>query len=170
MNIFCTSPDPLICVQHLDDSRVTKMVLESAMMLSDAIHHLIPNFEYKDKICYKNRQINNPWIIWTRQNKSNFTWMLDYFKCLLDEFFERRDKVHKYQDMLPFLEAALDRIPQGTLTPFPNQCYKPTKNIDFRHIKNVHEAYKLYLNEKWKTDIRKPIWTGKLKPEFHLTN
>lgn len=164
MNIFCTNPDPLKCARDLDDSRLNKMILESGMMLSDYLHRTA--FPYKDRISYPNRQKNNPWLLWTSRTHSNYDWMLEYFLRLNEEYIYRKQKFHAWSNRYELFCLGLNYIPKGPLTPFINQARKPTKNIDYTHLDDIHFAYKLYLIAKWHSDIRIPTWTLRGQPDW----
>lgn len=57
MNIFATDVSPVACAKALDDKRVVKMVLETAQMLSTAMHmHNAPRI----KICLLKKRIVKP--------------------------------------------------------------------------------------------------------------
>jgi hypothetical protein len=137
MNIFVTNPCPIESAKFLDNKRVIKMILESAQMLSTAMHMLnIPNAPYK-KTHY-----NHPASVWTRTTKTNYLWLLEHFRALSQEYTIRYGKVHKsFQYYGLFLEA-VKQVPEGSLTAFVN-C------TDFKTETNVFNAYKLHLQAKW---------------------
>lgn len=57
MNIFATDISPVACAKALNDKRVVKMVLETAQMLSTAVHmHNAPRI----KICLLKKRIVKP--------------------------------------------------------------------------------------------------------------
>lgn len=147
MNIFASSPNPYECATLLDSKRVIKMVLESCQLLSTAVNlsgGISP---------YRSTHINHPCSIWTRSSKHNYNWLLKHFEALLQEYTLRYGKIHKCQQYLPILTEGAKFIRDGEFTQFPN-C------TTYKHIENVHEAYRLYLNEKWKNDKRTPTWMG----------
>lgn len=156
MNIFAISDDPKECAEVLDDKRVVKMTLETAQLLSNAMHAhcdtLTPPYDLSHE--------NHPVSKWTRATRGNYEWTLDLFRYLCHE------KLRRYPDNPPhasggfyskFVKAYVD-TPQGDRTPFIN-CGR-YKALD------VHTSYRLTLKDKWEEDCRVPTWTNREKPNF----
>jgi hypothetical protein len=115
MNIFVTDECPIKSAQNLDDKRVIKMILESAQMLSVAMHvWCAPNPPYK--MTHK----NHPCTVWARTTQANYQWLLDHFKALLSEYTSRYGKKHKCQQYVNTFQDAIIYIPAGERTPFAN--------------------------------------------------
>jgi len=134
MNIFATDPCPIKCAQYLDDKRVVKMCLETAQILST--------------VCgegYRPTHKNHPVVKWA---KDNYGWTLEHFMALSNEYYLRYGKIHKCNSLL---KTFIDNRIETLGTPFVN-C------TTYKHIPDVHMAYKLYLNDKWDTDKREPTW------------
>lgn len=149
MNIFVTSSCPRESAEVLDDKRVIKMILESAQMLSTAMHVNGLNAPYKPT------HKNHPCTIWTRTSKKNYLWLYDHFIALMEQYSSRYGKTHKcamYKHI--FVEAA-EHMPDGELTAFPN-C-TPHKDME------VISAYRRTMKEKWQADKRKPTWKNNIK-------
>ena len=49
-------------------------------------------------------------------------------------------------------------IPSNGLTKKPNCAANQQFNVSYKHVDNVYEAYKLYLNDRWDTDKLTPVW------------
>lgn len=146
MNIFVTSPCPQKSAQYLDDKRVIKMILESVQLLSTALNCL------GSKGPYKTTHLNHPCSIWVRESRSNYLWLIEHTKSLLEEYTKRYGKVHKCQQYVNELIQGSHIVPDKGLTPWPNcTIFKDT-------IKDIHEAYKQALIHKWQVDKRKPTW------------
>lgn len=160
MNIFISDNNYVNCALALDDKRLVKMVLETAQLLSTAVN------ECGGKAPYKSTHKNHPCSIWARQTRSNFDWLLKHGYALALEYTNRFNKVHKCLHILVELDEKDMRnyIPDGPLTTFPNCTTNKTKGVSFKHINDVTEAYKQYLNARWATDTRKPVWTGRSRP------
>jgi len=153
MNIFVTNADPRVSAQALDDKRVIKMILETAQMLSTAMHVLgIPGAPYKPT------HINHPCSIWVRTNWNNFRWTTVHLDELCTEYWRRYGKIHKCAQYLNLFAQANDSLLIADLTPFAN-C---TPHKDMSTI----EAYKRTLNEKWALDKRAPTWKNGCKPNW----
>lgn len=155
MNIFVTDSDPEICAKALDDKRVIKMILESAQLLSTAMHaHQIENAPYRVT------HLNHPCAIFTGQTRGNFRWVLKHFIALCKEYKIRYGKIHHCFDFTPIFKSAATKIPFGKLTAFVN-C-TPHKEME-----NVYEAYRKTLSEKWINDKRTPTWRCDRKPNWY---
>jgi len=165
MNIFATDNNPIQSAIYLDDKRVVKMVLESTQMLCTAIN------EWGGNAPYKSTHKNHPANVWVRQTRHNFDWLLAHAKALSAEYTYRYGKIHKCLDILSNIEKHNLNVlvPGGPLTPFANCAAHKGKEISFKHIADVTEAYKQYLNLRWETDVRKPTWTNRAIPQFYVT-
>lgn len=151
MNIFVTYSCPVLSAQALDNKRVIKMILETAQMLSTAMHIVgAPG------TVYKATHANHPCSVWAHETQGNYQWMLDHFIALLDEYGYRYNKVHACENMYQDFLSALPYMPAGERTPFAN-C-SPHKNME------VHAAYRKTMDEKWATDKYPPAWHGRLRP------
>jgi Pyrimidine dimer DNA glycosylase len=160
MNIFISDSNYVNCALALDDKRLVKMVLETAQLLSTAVN------ECGGSAPYKSTHKSHPCTIWARQTRGNFEWLLNHGFALALEYTERFKKTHKCMFVLAEIEEKemSKHIPDGPLMPFPNCTANATKGISYKHISDVTEAYKQYLNARWATDTRKPVWTGRSKP------
>lgn len=154
MNIFVISDDPVECAQALDDLRLNKMIIETAQLLSTALHVC----GYTGSLIYKKTHINHPCSIWTRQASANYDWLYDYFLALLAERYFRCTKGHRSADIANELNVERHRIPSGELTPFANCSLH--KNLP------IFDAYKQTMRDKWATDKRPAKWTRRGKPSW----
>lgn len=146
MNIFAVSPDPVECAKALDNKRLVKMVLETCQLLSTAMNVTGGSGPYKTT------HVNHPCSVWVRESSGNYNWTYQHFDALLTEYTRRYGRVHKCEQYTIQLINGLCQIPVGPLTTHPN-C------TTFKHVEDVHEAYRLYMDEKWKNDKREPKWT-----------
>jgi hypothetical protein len=152
MNIFVTSLCPIESARALDDKRVVKMVLESAQMLSNVMHHLELDAPYKKT------HWNHPCSIWSRAHKNNYLWLLQHFKALCEEYTHRYNKSHKCEQYMLKFHRCVNFLPANDNIEFVN-C-----TTNHKHIDKVFEAYKQELNLKWKNDKRAPHWTNRIPP------
>lgn len=161
MNIFVSDPDPIVCARNLDDKRVIKMTLESAQLLCTALHeHNAGNLAK-----YKPTHKNHPCNIWCRESRENYIWLLRHFEALAQEYSFRTGKQHKsYRELYPDLVNGIQKIPLLKLTPFANCAARKDMNIDYKRMNDVHQAYRLYLADRWANDKRPPKWTKRTKP------
>lgn len=163
MNIFHTDPCPRKSAQALCSKRVIKMILESAQMLSTALHE-----HGCDWTPYKPTHRNHPSNIWARQTRANYQWLLEHFQGLCEEYTHRYGKVHKSEQFLGVFEELSEHIPEGELTPFANCSANKDLGISFKHLTDTCEAYRLYLNARWDNDKRKPEWGNRGKPDWRV--
>jgi hypothetical protein len=161
MNIFATDPCPVISAKNLDTKRVIKMILESAQMLCTALRHHGASHLAK----YRETHKNHPSNVWARETRSNYEWLLKHFDALLSEYTRYCGKHHACEGMLHNLTVGAQYIPAGPLTPIANCAARSDMNISFKHISDVHLAYKLYLIKRWETDKRMPFW--RTIPRWH---
>lgn len=92
MNIFILSKDPIIAAQMQCDKHVVKMILETAQLLCSP-------FE-KGEAPYKRSHFNHPSAIWTRENKSNYEWLITHGLALCEEYTFRYGKEHKSKQVI----------------------------------------------------------------------
>lgn len=101
----------------------------------------------------------HPATIWAGLTKANYEWTLAHMKALAEEYYRRRGKWHKsYLLLFKKLSQYSSYVPTGVLTPFANCAARQDMGISFKHIEDTHEAYRQYLQERWKNDVRTPVW------------
>lgn len=150
MNIFVLDYNPVIAARQQCDQHIVKMCLETAQMLSTALHH------HGIESSYKPTHINHPCNVWARENRSNFMWLCEHGIEQCREYTSRYGKVHKSESVIWSAMWCSDGLPAGALTPFaqamPDQ-YKSECAVD---------AYRRYYsNEKLKFATwrrNKPGW------------
>jgi hypothetical protein len=151
MNIFATSACPLTSAAHLDMKRVVKMILESFQLMSNAM------WIHREKGFYKPTHMKHPCSTWTAASRENFEWLLNHALGLLAAYSDRYNKVHKCEE---HLKTCLVYKESGA---FPLEKRTPHVNCTtFKHIDDVHLAYRLQMIEKWKADKRAPSMPGTL--------
>lgn len=162
MNIFVLDEDPVIAALWLDDKRKNKMVLETAQLLSTAINI---NDPFLDLPVYKSTHVNHPCAKWTRQKRSNYSWLLAYLEALGEQWGQ-----HKSLLLLPFFqEYEKDGwFPEegGHLLQFNNSAAHKEKGLDFKHESVVPLAYRKYLCSRWNTDTFVPRWKKGQEPKW----
>jgi hypothetical protein len=158
LNIFVTSPDPIQCAIALDDIRVIKMILESAQLLSNAIHQYAPQFS---PLVYRKCSWNHPCAKWVRESRSNYEWLLKHCVSLAFERLYRTQRVHKTMLLIDTFREAAESIPAGPLTPFRNVSQYPEES-------DLYLAYKRTLLRKWANAqvIRTRTWTRRPPPPW----
>lgn len=154
MNIFVSSNDPIESAIVLDDLRLRKMILESVQILSTVIS------TRGGIAAYKPTHKNHPCTKWVNESRTNFMWLCKHTKALSNEYTKRFNKVHKSSLLINDLENQNHLIPDNGILPFVN-C------TNFKEVKEITQAYRLALNDKWKNDKRPPKWTNSSPPEFY---
>jgi hypothetical protein len=115
---------------------------------------------------YKPTHLGHPCAKWAMASRGNFKWLRDYFRCL--EF--QWKAIHKSAEyMYTFYHyEEVGWFPKEEQTPFPNCAANARLGINFKHIPDVHEAYKLYINERWKRDTIHLSWTKGEEPLWRM--
>lgn len=160
MNIFAFSPDPWECALWLDDVRKNKMILETAQLLSSAVAINDPSWASK---VYKPTHLGHPCAKWVMASRANFKWLLDYLFCLEEQFGPHKSGQLRPVFQLYYIEGW---FPSEAQTSFPNCAANADLSISFKHIPDVHEAYRLYINERWKRDTIRLSWIKGEEPPW----
>ena len=161
MNIFALDKCPMQSAQWLDDIRKNKMILESAQMLSTAVRVLSPD---TDLSVYKVAYLNHPCTIWARQSRDNFKWLLSHMSHL----FLQKDGLHKSANLLTDFQKYADSgyFPNEELTPFANCARNLERGVDYSEHTDTHEAYRLYMNDRWKERKITLTWRWGKEPDW----
>lgn len=161
MNIFATDASPTRSAFDLDDKRIIKMILESTQMLCTAINelgHTTP---------YKSTHVNHPANVWVRQSKQNWIWLWEHAYELMDRYQAVYGKNHKCRMIIiDLIDNYEDALPDIGLTSFANCAAHKEKGISYKHLADVHEAYRRYLVDRWNGDTRKPTWQKRKMPNW----
>ena len=156
MNIFATYSCPRQSARYLDNKRVIKMILESAQLLSTALRNHGLNAPYRST------HIHHPCTKWVCKSRSNYMWLLIHFDALCAEYTKRYDKIHKSYQYTNDFRLLGHVLPDIGLTEFANCAANSKLGIDYKHIPDVHLAYRLYLSDRWCLDVREPTWESVL--------
>jgi hypothetical protein len=153
MNIFVTNSCPKLSAIYLDDKRLNKMILETVQILSTAL--TIKGYTAPYRPTHK----NHPCVKWVLESEANFNWLHSHGTELYNEFKYRFGRNHKSGEILKKIDIFETK---EKITPFVNCARNKTLGIDYSHIENTLEAYKMYLNDRWKKDKIIPKWTNKI--------
>lgn len=177
MNIFYLDENPVLAAQWMVDRHVVKMILESAQLLSTA-HRVLDgkeiqlqvNIEQEDgsvkskkkkwwalndareDVMYSATHINHPSAIWCRSSVENYTWLVDHFFALMQEYTYRYDKQHKcFGELSYMLQSPPKNLEEWDMTTCPSAmddkyiiCTDPVRNY-----RNYYKNGKTHLH-KWK--------------------
>ncbi len=155
MNIFASFPDAKTSAIVLDDSRVVKMTLETAQLLSQAV--LLHGGDHPS--LYGITHHNHPCAKWCRKNDQNFSWLVSHGFALADEYTRRFSRRHASRNVIKAASKFLELLPKADDLVFDFDSSGWT-------VGDVHANYRRCLVEKWKVDIRKPKWTTRPVPSF----
>lgn len=155
MNIFLLDRDPTLAARYHADVHVVKMVLETAQLLSTALHinsASVPNL-------YKPTHHNHPCTLWAAASPDHAHYLATLGLALATEYTYRYGKLHKSTGII---RAAYDyygqQESQGALdfTQFP-QCMPP----EYRVLGAPVTAYRAYYG----SPLKRPLLRyGKTRP------
>lgn len=96
MNIFFLDTDPCLAARKQVTKSATKMVLESAQLLSDALR----TYGYQGTDVYKGAYHNHPSTVWVRKSRQHFDWLCDHALELCLMYTEKFGRIHKSQAVI----------------------------------------------------------------------
>lgn len=171
MNLYTTDYNTGNCVRALDDYLLGRTIVESAQMISTAIN-MNPKIKIKPDGLYKNYNAHEEHNMWVRESKYNFKWTFMYLMDALREYTYRFNGPHKCWKIAK-LAGMLDiYFPDIPMSPFPKTFKKTLPEFEqLMRIKDPCEAYRSYLNIRWKEmadDKRPPEWTKREPPEWYI--
>jgi len=159
MQVFATDPSPEKSAMALDDKRVIKMVLETAQIICTALHARGYSTPYKPT------HQRHPVVLWAAESPHNISWLIYHHIALAKIYEGFSGRTHKSYISVGYIYSGM-ALPICEPFNFANAARRSDLNIDFTHIEDTHEAYRLYLNARWKTDIRPPVWTNRQPPKW----
>ncbi len=160
MNIFVTDLDPVIAARNLCDKHVSKMLLESTQLLSNAVRVYHPDAETAP---YKFTQATHPCSKWVTEARENFDWLLDHAYEINREFKARFDNTHKCHEALKHISNVKRymRFPQHKMTSFKHVMPR------IYRVEDIVSAYRSYIIDA-KTFA---AWEkGRSAPEWYFTH
>ena len=104
---------------------------------------------------------NHPSNVWARKSRQNFEWLVMHGLALAAEYKYRYGKYIKSGYLTWELANYSHLFPDIGLTSFANCAANDEKGINYKHLDDVHEAYRLYLSDRWTTDKNPPRWYKK---------
>jgi len=127
MNIFALSRNVKACARFHCDQHVVKMPVETAQLLSTALHcHDQERWAELNAsgLAYKPTHFNHPCAVWARECVNNYLWLGALGRELCAEYWFRfareRQRTHKSATVLDALIANAPRLPRlPCITPFP---------------------------------------------------
>lgn len=164
MNIFVLDQDPRVAAIHLVDRHISKMITESAQILSNCF--TLERMSRDD--CPKTQSgksrkhsyPHHPCCIWATKSRENMKWVIEHAVAM---DIERKSRFNKTDDhfSLSFITWAKDKIdeslaPEIGLTPFAQAMPDQYKHVNAVIAYRQYYKYgKIHLH-KWTKN--KPTW------------
>lgn len=174
MNIFLTSPDPTQCAQSLDNTRVVKMCLETAQLLSTACRMLkVADDDRLEAVgVYRRTHWHHPCALFARKSFPNFKWLVEHGLALAAEFQHRFRSRHASEAViLRAYDEMRDAVhhSRGLTADWEKSCNTLTFSFNCSGFNtgDIHTDYQLCMTKKWKNDVRTPAWTKRGKPSWY---
>lgn len=165
MNIFASDQDPIIAARNLDNKRIIKMILESAQILSTAVHTYNPTYHEETKL-YKVSHLNHPCTKWVIESSDNYLWLHDHYMELMEVYQASYGRIHASYALAEHLRYGRNFLPEKPRSDFANCASNLSLGITFSHYTNTVQAYRSYLVERWKRDKRVVQFTGRKPPRW----
>ena len=174
MNIFVVDRDPIKAARLLPDRHVTKMILESAQMLSIVFSKHYWDIGEVAKVngdpfkTAKGAFKNHPCTQWAADSIYNCAWLIQHSMGLLEEFQLRYGKLHGLNKSLFNVKRMFHREVGHAIT-----CYQMVESFarampePLKYDTSIDDvtAYQIYVNSKpWvyynylKLPDRRPTW------------
>jgi hypothetical protein len=168
MNIFVTDKNPYYAAISLDDKRLIKMCLETTQILSTVLNIKHEKKEISYKGPYKSTHKNHPCVKWAEKDHTNFIWAEHYLNELFEEYYLRFNRNHACTKFTHILVYSTTQRLSTTINYDKIEFYNCTNMKSENALKmfSTFDLYKIYLNNKWKNDKRKPKWTNRNPPSW----
>jgi hypothetical protein len=168
MNIFVLHPNPISAASYHCDQHLHKMILESAQMLSTAMHKRFA----QDNVplgLYKPTHTNHPCTQWIQKYKSNMMWVIDLCTEL--------ESIRESQNCAPHASMQIVRMVRDwiedyaeTYAPHTEFVFAGPWHIALRNDLTVPEKYQQYYrykNRMWEAEGKGPMtWKNRQTPEW----
>lgn len=157
MNVFYLDQDPKLAAKWHCDKHVSKMIVESAQLLSTAIHVANSTLHRRYGL-YKPTHLFHPCARWTRATRDNFQYVLDLGSALCEEFHDRFGNSHATQAILEifYKKNLAAQISPGELTLPPLAMPEQYHNADPVHAYRIYYAAEKFKFAQWRAGI--PPW------------
>lgn len=150
MNIFVLDRDPVQAAEYHCDKHVVKMVLETAQILSTAMHLRGQTFAGQ----YQPTHRKHPCVVWAARSDVNLGWLRRLGEALAAEYTYRYGRVHKsYERVIQDFPVSCEQQPTVFALCMPDE-YKTQDPVT---------SYRTYY-EREKMSILK--YTGRAWPHW----
>lgn len=159
MNIFAVDKDPVIAAQMLCDRHVSKMILESAQMLSAVAER------YGHPALYKVGFKNHPCTLWAGNRRANWEWLIKHSLAMEEEKIRRTGKGHTSAEVIRWYLNNNYGPPVDNLPLEPFAMAMPDAYKDFESPVKAYRNY--YLGDKqFFKDGKRPTWKNASPPDW----
>jgi len=167
--------DPQKAAQYHIDRHVTKMILETAQILS-TVHHIWDDPDHVPIEIYKPTHRNHPSVKWAATSRAEYLWLRELWTELHIEYMyrygagkhdPRHASVKKLYAALYFPPYKMPDIHSTAAAPYMSKEFQAMP-VDLKRINPV-DAYREYYRTSKQTDASgKPMakWTKRGKPEW----
>jgi hypothetical protein len=168
MNIFVLHENPKQAARYHCDKHVVKMIVESAQIMSTAIH------SKGKKGPYKPTHVHHRCVLWAQKCAANYVWLWELYAELLVEYTLRYKRVHKCQRYMQELYEQQVLFHSFKQLSVPPQCVDRICKQPTTWPSTVF-AYRLFYVEdkcsfaRWKT-TGEPDWYSELYMNYWIYN
>jgi len=175
MNIFYLDPDPIISAHMHCDQHLHKMILESAQMLSTAVHTYLEKQEFDapeiERIIYKSSYRNHP----CTQLVSSSLYMIDWVIKLCYELEDIRQglghNTHASMEVIKAIDAWYGNRMITSAPPYPaifcGPAFIKLNNAAYPTVQSKYRAYYLHKAKQWALDGKPRMsYRGRSVPDF----
>lgn len=180
VNIFVVDTNPINAARLLPDKHVTKMILESAQMLSVVFSHhywdigTVAKVDGTPFLTKKGAFKNHPCTQWAADKIENCAWLIQHGLGLCDEFNIRYGKQHGLTKSLFNVKKLFHRKMDAPITIYQTvDGFARAMPEDIKYNTDIDDvtAYRQYLNTKpWvyynylRIPDRRPDWLHQPNP------
>lgn len=183
MQIFASNTSPYLSAYALDDARLRKMMIETAQLLSAAVHNLqakgmliVPENMMLYKVVPQGKALST----WASE-PNEFAWLCVHGLALTAELQMIRglsvDKFVPTKEVLSNCRSLSKQLggDWNKATGFVNATEQKRDGVNFKHIADTNLAYRMYLNARWAIQANdprlhlRPKWTNANLPSWHYT-
>jgi len=161
MNIFILDLDVDKCAEYHCDKHSVKMILETAQILSTALHSLgVPNNGYKPT------HINHPCCVWAR-DLNNWVYLRSLGFALGREYERRYGRIHKSIEVISSLPIPIEMTvapPKRFALAMPVMYHEYKKVSKHTYELDAVKSYRAYYQSK--QSLFSMRWTGRNMPSW----
>lgn len=144
MNIFVLDTNPVLAAKYHCDKHVSKMILESAQMLST-----VAGGPYKPTHSF------HPCTVWVGKSINNARWLVELARQLNYEYKLRYNSLTDHKSWKVIESLDLQGLPEKPMTPFA-QAMPEELRIEHDPVRAYRNFYRTKQFAKWR--LGAPVW------------